>query len=1024
MNLLLRKFATGALLSLGAGLVQAQSPAIYCINNLGGSGCDISSVSITGTALSSPGYCQASRTNGSQYSVYPAENGTTATLAPGATYQLVVRFSVRRSASLWLDANGNGTFEPAEWTLITAASPATTATSVTVSFVVPATARPGQTRLRLRSRELLSPNGATDACTDFGAGGGDTRDYTVTIGPVGTASSAPYCAPSYQNIAGDLQEVVLAGTTLHGISGTPVGGAYYQYPASGATTAQVERGRSYPLYAYIIGSFYPPVVGAWVDWNHNQQFEASEYQPVDVGGLAPGYYYTAPLTVPANALLGSTRLRLRSRENGSPIAGGDACASFAWGEAEDYTLTVVPNTTPPLPTYNPAPLWSAATNYGTGNNDAIEALAVDSASGATYGAGRFSNSTRFGTFTATAGSGSNGAFLTKFDASGTPLWVRATDLASASSSARVSALALDRQGNVYVTGSLTGTARFGPGVSVTTSSYGGAFLAKYSPAGTALWATTVLIASSSSGGETVINGLAVDAQGNACVVGAIYLSNTRATDVYVSKFDAQGTQVWLRNFGSPLYDRAHDVAALPGGDFALVVAHRLPFTLDNTFIAGSGSAVLRLTAAGALVWARPVTATVLKIRYDAGSGDLFVAGQGYDGAVFDQPGSASSELQGSFLARYRATGALRWVSSASGTVLALLPDGRGGAYVAGLHSPAGRFGGIQLPTVTGIRLFVAAYDSLGGARWVASGNNGGGSQSQSRADGLGLLPNGTLVVGGSFGRQLVLNSITLTENGSNADPYLARLNPACTVPVLRALVPVLCAGDTLRLLAQGAPAGASFQWNGPNGFTSTQAAPTLPAVTTVATGTYTLITSAPGACVATSTLAVTVNAPPAAPTVRASYNGPTTTLTSSATTGNQWYFNGQPISGATAPTYVVTAPAQLGSYTVVVTNAAGCASSASTPLVVTANSSPFASPSWQLYPNPTPDGRVWLHVPDNGQPLEVTVLNGLGSTVRTLTLPAAGGSLSPINLQSLPTGLYLLRVRSGAQLLTGRLLRE
>lgn len=80
--------------------------------------------------------------------------------------------------------------------------------------------------------------------------------------------------------------------------------------------------------------------------------------------------------------------------------------------------------------------------------------------------------------------------------------------------------------------------------------------------------------------------------------------------------------------------------------------------------------------------------------------------------------------------------------------------------------------------------------------------------------------------------------------------------------------------------------------------------------------------------------------PPATPTI--STGGATTfcsggsvTLTSSATSGNQWRLNGNPIGGATAQTYVATAT---GNYTVVST--VGCPSAASAATSVTVNATP------------------------------------------------------------------------------------
>jgi len=197
-------------------------------------------------------------------------------------------------------------------------------------------------------------------------------------------------------------------------------------------------------------------------------------------------------------------------------------------------------------------------------------------------------------------------------------------------------------------------------------------------------------------------------------------------------------------------------------------------------------------------------------------------------------------------------------------------------------------------------------------------------------------------------------------------------------------------------------------------------------LTTSTPGTYTVtntVAASGGCAVVTATITLTINATPAQPTVSVRYNGPVTTLTSSAATGNQWYLNGTVIAGATAQDYVVNSAAQYGAYTVVVTNAAGCASVPSATQVVTSGVKPLAGSSLTLYPNPTTDGMLTVKLAGYNKAVELTVYNAIGQQVRTLTVPA-GRLDQPLDLTQLPSGVYMLRARTEGGLDVRRIVKE
>ena len=135
----------------------------------------------------------------------------------------------------------------------------------------------------------------------------------------------------------------------------------------------------------------------------------------------------------------------------------------------------------------------------------------------------------------------------------------------------------------------------------------------------------------------------------------------------------------------------------------------------------------------------------------------------------------------------------------------------------------------------------------------------------------------------------------------------------------------LCPGSTLNLSSTSASA-ISFTWSGPAAFTSSIAAPSIPAATNADSGLYTLIVSDVIGCADTFTTNATVNSNPVA-----GINPPDTltcavlsdNLTATSNLGGANTYNWG--NAVTSNPYVVSQP---GSYSVTITDAANCTASA------------------------------------------------------------------------------------------------
>ena len=146
-------------------------------------------------------------------------------------------------------------------------------------------------------------------------------------------------------------------------------------------------------------------------------------------------------------------------------------------------------------------------------------------------------------------------------------------------------------------------------------------------------------------------------------------------------------------------------------------------------------------------------------------------------------------------------------------------------------------------------------------------------------------------------------------------------------------------------------------------------------------------------------------------------------LTASAAPGAtyQFFLNGVAIAGATSATYTVT---QNGSYTVVTTNAAGCASLPSAPLsvVLTATRAGLVGAELTVFPNPT-TGRLTVTMSGSHSRARLAVYNALGQEMLAGTM-AAGAATTELDLTTLAIGVYVLKVTSTEGSVTRRVVRQ
>ncbi|MBI4661812.1 MAG: SBBP repeat-containing protein [Verrucomicrobia bacterium] len=252
-------------------------------------------------------------------------------------------------------------------------------------------------------------------------------------------------------------------------------------------------------------------------------------------------------------------------------------------------------------------LW--ARKAGGSADDFANGIAVDAQSNC-YVTGNFSRSAIFGNTTLTSTGGSD-TFVAKYDSSGNLLWVKQAGGIDGDSGIGI---AVDGANNCYVTGRFQSLARFG---NFDLRSVGwDIFLVRYDSAGNVLWAKRLGGNQDDEG-----RGIALDAAGNCYVTGGFAgtgsfgnttLTSRGATDVFLAKYDRDGTPLWARIAGGSGDDLGYGIAVdLAGnsyitGDFASVATFG---NLSPTSRGGQDVFVAKHDNLGNLLWVRQAGGT-------------------------------------------------------------------------------------------------------------------------------------------------------------------------------------------------------------------------------------------------------------------------------------------------------------------------------------------------------------------------------------------------------------------------------
>lgn len=143
-------------------------------------------------------------------------------------------------------------------------------------------------------------------------------------------------------------------------------------------TAHVVRGGSYPITVTLSNGYPGDQVLGWIDFNGDNMFQSEELVLSTELSAGP---YTDTIIIPANAVIGTTRMRIRMHDAGHPDWANDQpCGMATFGQVEDYSVNIglaqgIHATAPDRFTLTPNPATDQVTiAFGTGTSPVRLAL--------------------------------------------------------------------------------------------------------------------------------------------------------------------------------------------------------------------------------------------------------------------------------------------------------------------------------------------------------------------------------------------------------------------------------------------------------------------------------------------------------------------------------------------------------------------------------------------------------------------------------------------------------------------------
>jgi len=239
-------------------------------------------------------------------------------------------------------------------------------------------------------------------------------------------------------------------------------------------------------------------------------------------------------------------------------------------------------------------------------------------------------------------------------------------------------------------------------------------------------------------------------------------------------------QGWAYSFNSPgNYVKPSNLTKDNDGYLYSTGYFKGSIQLGSTTLTSSGDAdifIIKYNQDGSVVWAKKAGGLLEDVGSDIaldGYGNLFLIGH-FDGTTnFEGNLLTSYGQKDIFIAKYSTDGIFQWVVQAGGSSwdysVSISCDNNGNAYLAGDFTAPATFGNL---VVNDGKSYVAKYDPFGQCEWVTTANSSFYPSFRNiKADG-----EGNIYLSGQFAPDITISGQTFTASSNDGNGFIAKLN--------------------------------------------------------------------------------------------------------------------------------------------------------------------------------------------------------------------------------------------------------